>query len=524
MATTRNSLFARLMAVVSICLACALPLCARPYIAIFGSESCDDCNEFKAFWQENAGEEDPALVYVCIDDNKNYAFLKALEAQFPPETQTPVFPVFLAGSHIIYGIEAFRGQSEECLEWCLNWTPETKEARALLASLQTAADDANGAFAVWNATTAESSSGGVVAGFSVAPRLLFISSPGCQKCGRQQKELSLLSERVPGLVIDHYEFSTEEGQVYMSRVREHFGIAVSDENLTPLVSWGSGYVSGRYATADELLSALQSEVVSPWWVSEICVEEREAARVQENAVLSRLTWTMVLGAGLLDGINPCAFATIIFLVGYLLYLKRERRFVLAVGICFCIGVFFSYLLYGVSLGFVVDFLNRYHVIKICIYGSFGIAGIVLCVLHLRDALRYRRSGKATDMDMGLGVQTHRKIHDRIHRWAKLPTWLAVPAAVLLGCVISGMELACTGQVYLPTIAAMMHNGFHGRAFQMLLLYNVAFIVPLLAVTLAAYFGTGAMALANWAKDHVFATKIAMAVLFLLMAILMFWMI
>jgi cytochrome c biogenesis protein CcdA len=89
-----------------------------------------------------------------------------------------------------------------------------------------------------------------------------------------------------------------------------------------------------------------------------------------------------------------------------------------------------------------------------------------------------------------------------------------------------MEFVCTGQVYLPMIIAINRLGFGARAFSLLLLYNVAFIVPLVAVTILAYYGVGANALAKWAREHVFATKVAMAVLFLAMGILMaamiFW--
>ncbi len=87
-------------------------------------------------------------------------------------------------------------------------------------------------------------------------------------------------------------------------------------------------------------------------------------------------------------------------------------------------------------------------------------------------------------------------------------------------MVSSLEFVCTGQVYLPIIIAINRQGFGARAFSLLLLYNVAFIVPLLAVTILAYYGVGANALAKWARNHVFATKLAMTVLFLAMAILM----
>lgn len=496
-----------------------------PYLILFGSDSCSDCDLFKTLWKEQATEEDPVLVYVCIDRDENYRFLGEVEAQLGVERPSSSFPLLLAGRHFVAGVEPFWNEFQE--EWLAR---ENRPILPILAELDAAVDASESRFFAWDCT-ARSASGNdatqapAEAAPTTAMRLLYISSPGCQKCGRQERELEILRQRMPALQLDHYDYTTEEGQLYMQRIREHFGIPETTENLTPIVAWRNGYVTGRMATSQELEKALLEDRDSSefWWTRQATEEELQEVEAYGRKILSQLTWTLILGAGLLDGINPCAFATIIFLVGYLLYLKRERRFVLLVGIFFCIGVFLSYFLYGVSLGVVVAKLSSFRWLKICIYGGFAIAGFVLFLLHLRDAIRFKRSGKVSDMEMGLNAQTHRKIHDKIHSWAKLPPWLAIPAATILGCVISGMELACTGQVYLPVIAAIMESGFDFRAFQMLLLYNAAFILPLILVTVAAYAGTGANRLAAYAKKHVLTTKIAMAILFLAMAVMMLWM-
>jgi cytochrome c biogenesis protein CcdA len=101
-----------------------------------------------------------------------------------------------------------------------------------------------------------------------------------------------------------------------------------------------------------------------------------------------------------------------------------------------------------------------------------------------------------------------------------PALQHIPAALLLGLVVSSLELVCTGQIYLPVIVALNASGFNLKAFLWLLLYNLAFIAPLVAVTLLAYCGVGVNAIAKWARNNVFATKIAMSLLFVLIAALM----
>ena len=226
--------------------------------------------------------------------------------------------------------------------------------------------------------------------------------------------------------------------------------------------------------------------------------------------------------GLVDGVNPCAFATSIFLISYLLYLKRRRRDIIVVGSCFCLGVFITYFLFGLALSSVLRQLQNWRWLKIALYGGIGIIGLVLCVLHLRDAIRFRRTGKASDMDMGLSKDTHRNIHEKIRKFTTYRTWLMGPAAVLLGGMVSTMELACTGQVYFPMLAAMSAQGFNARFIRMLTCYNLFFILPLAVITVLAAYGVGAKSLGDWAKNHVFSTKIVMAALFALLGVLMLW--
>ena len=66
----------------------------------------------------------------------------------------------------------------------------------------------------------------------------------------------------------------------------------------------------------------------------------------------------------------------------------------------------------------------------------------------------------------------------------------------------------------------MKDGITVRALWMLLLYNILFIMPLAVITVLAAYGVGAKALGDWAKRHVFATKILMAALFAVLGVTM----
>lgn len=352
-------------------------------------------------------------------------------------------------------------------------------------------------------------------------RLLYFLSKGCAKCSRQLRELQELAGRLPTLQLDCYDIATPAGQLQLQRAKLIFNLPDNDANLAPMVAWQSGYITGRLAGSEELATALLRETATPpFWDAPFTPAEQRRWRASQDRLLGTATTGVVILAGLLDGLNPCAFATSIFLIGYLLYLKRRPRQIILIGGAFCFGVFLAYLLFGLGLSFLIDFLGNFPWVKAGIYLFFGAAGLVLAVMHGRDAFKYRRRQRASDMDMGLSAQTHRRIHDAIRHWTSVSQWLLLPAAILLGAVVSSLELACTGQVYLPTLVAINAAGINLRAVLLLLVYNVSFIVPLLIVAVLAALGVGAKALAGWARRHVLATKLVMALLFVSLSGLM----
>jgi len=502
----------------------AWSLQARPWLVLFGSENCAECAELKALWTESrTAPTDPVIIYICIDKTENYLYLKQVEQVLAIERPGTSFPILLLGDRMVAGLDGFLEVAAELETLLARPLPQEifspLQALAKTARRPVVSWDYVPAAVVTEAAAEEPETSSVPD--NTALQLLYFSAKGCQKCSRQLRELQLLRQLQPQLTVDCYDIATQSGQIMLKRAKQHLSIPDTAENLAPMVVWQDGFITGRLARAEELQVEAEGSAGRPFWQQEVSKQELKQWQATQSSFIGTVTIWVIAGAGLFDGLNPCAFATSIFLIGYLLYLKRRPRDIIVVGASFCFGVFITYVLFGLGLSFVIDFFNQFFWLKAVIYLSLGGLGLVLAVLHFRDALKYKRSGKAGDMDMGLSHNTHRKIHDRIKKFAVTRTWLMLPAALVLGTVVSSLELACTGQIYLPILAAINSAGLNIRAFALLLLYNVFFIVPLLVVSLLAATGVGAKTLANWAKNHVFATKLVMAITFLFIATLMF---
>jgi len=224
--------------------------------------------------------------------------------------------------------------------------------------------------------------------------------------------------------------------------------------------------------------------------------------------------TVVL-AGLLDGLNPCAFATLIFFISYLTFTGRKGAAVLTVGTAFALGVFLAYTLVGIGLWRVLNRVPSYTILGRLVIGLTALMCGTLAVLSLLDYLKARR-GRITEMALVMPEGLRRRIHSIIRRSSNVRVLALV--ALPVGMVISLLELACTGQVYLPTIIFVMSQpGLKVRALSFLLLYNLMFILPLVVVFVLAYLGTSSLRLGLFLRRHAATIKLGTALLFAALA-------
>jgi thiol:disulfide interchange protein len=119
------------------------------------------------------------------------------------------------------------------------------------------------------------------------------------------------------------------------------------------------------------------------------------------------------------------------------------------------------------------------------------------------------------------MNLRRRINKVIRESAQMRAFVAV--AFFTGFVVSLLELACTGQVYLPTIISVMSQpDLAAQAFLYLLLYCLMFILPLVVVFALSYFGTSSEQLGQFINRHTSTIKFLTGLLFVGLALWMTW--
>lgn len=218
----------------------------------------------------------------------------------------------------------------------------------------------------------------------------------------------------------------------------------------------------------------------------------------------------ILLAGLIDGVNPCAIATMIFLVSFLATKKRSRKEILTVGLCFTTSVYLTYLLLGIGAFRVITALDQYRWLSKGIrWTAVGFAGIV-GILSFADAIRYRKTRNAQDIKLQLPKAIKLRIHKVIS--GNLSGRQLATGAIVTGFLVTLLEAVCTGQVYLPTIVLMTkQDGLRFIGWLYLVFYNFLFVVPLLIVMVLAYFGMKWDRLAKVTQKNLVMIKIMFGV-------------
>lgn len=231
----------------------------------------------------------------------------------------------------------------------------------------------------------------------------------------------------------------------------------------------------------------------------------------------------IAGAGLIDGINPCAFAVIIFFISFLGVYGYRKREIIYVGSSYCLAVFITYLLLGLGIfGSLYKLSSFYLLIKIFYY-LIAVFCFALSIFAFLDYLKYKKTKQADEMILQLPSFLKKKIPlvigSRLREKKERGLLSLALTSFVVGFLVSLLEAVCTGEVYLPTITFILKNtNLRLKGFSYLLLYNIMFILPLVIVFLLTFLGFTSAKLQPLLKRNLGKIKLAMAILFLALGI------
>lgn len=350
--------------------------------------------------------------------------------------------------------------------------------------------------------------------------LIYFYQKGCPKCDRVNALLKYFIKKHPRLNIKEVDLNTPDGKRLNETLSNRIDLPVEKRLIAPIIFIGNDYLPPDEITESKVEALIQkysvgvsegdSKISSSPTPEEI--KKAEGSMVERFKSIGILT---ILSAGLIDGINPCAFATLIFFISYLTFVGRTRREILWVGIGFSGAVFATYLLIGLGILRFVQHLSFLPVFSRIVYLLTAAFAFVLGILSLYDYIQLKW-GRPSEMKLQLPEFLKKRIHQTIRKESQSTRYFF--AAIAAGFIISLLEFSCTGQVYLPTILFVTNiPSLRTGAVSYLILYNVMFIVPLLIIFGVVYWGVTSDQLAFFLNQRASSIKLLTSLLFFVLA-------
>jgi cytochrome c biogenesis protein CcdA len=261
----------------------------------------------------------------------------------------------------------------------------------------------------------------------------------------------------------------------MGQVSDYFGIGMFERGV-PLTVTSTGYFMGDKLAADFL-----DDKYDAWILANSGAEDpgdsgsgSGSGGFDPSTTNSekQLTIPLLIGAALVDAVNPCAFAVLIILLTTILAGGVKRR-ALYSGLLFSLAIFLSYLAMGLGLYKAISSVG----VSLWFMKFIGALAIVLGLFNLKDVFFY---GKGFVMEVPFSWRPKMK--------AFIKGVTNPIGAFFIGILISMFLLPCTSGPYIVIISLLGQDDTFWHAVRLLVLYNVIFITPMVFITLAVYKG------------------------------------
>jgi hypothetical protein len=355
--------------------------------------------------------------------------------------------------------------------------------------------------------------------------LAYFYQKGCPKCDRASYLLKYIGGKYPHLHVKPIDLNTDDGKRLNETLSNRLGLPQEKRLIAPSIFIGNDYLSPE-EIVESKIEALIAAYEKLETTSALKVEDREM-RQAETSLIERFKSFGVLAilvAGLIEGLNPCALATLVFFISYLTMMGRTRREILWVGMGFTGAGFITHLLLGFGiLSFVQQFSFFPLFSRIIFLATFALS-LFLGVFSLYDYVQVKR-GRPAKMTLQVPDSLKRRIHRIIRAregdleaGKEIKTRRFLLAAVVIGFIVTLLQSTCTSQVYLPTILFVTNiPSLRDSAVFYLILYNIVYILPLLTIFGIVYWGTTSQQLAFFLQRRTSTIKLFTALFFFALA-------
>ena len=370
--------------------------------------------------------------------------------------------------------------------------------------------------------------------------LIYFSQKGCPKCERANVLLKYLAKKYPQLNIKEIDLNTPDGKRFNETLSSRLNLSSEKRLIAPSIFIGKDYLLPDQITESKVEALIQKYVektvpgvtegkpapATPPPPPSLSPTPEETKKAEES-IIQRFQSFGVLAiflAGLMEGMNPCALATLVFFVSYLTMVGRKRKEIFWVGLGFSGAGFVTHLLIGIGILSFIQHFSFLPLFSKVVYFITFLFALFLGIFSLYDYIQLKK-GRPSKMKLQVPNFLKKRIHQIIRARSDVleadkesPSFRFLLAAVAIGCIVTLLQSTCTSQVYLPTILFVTNiPSLRGSAILYLILYNFVYIIPLLVIFGIVYCGVTSEQLSFFLQKRASTIKLLTSVFFFALA-------
>lgn len=317
--------------------------------------------------------------------------------------------------------------------------------------------------------------------------IYFFYGDGCQHCAKVESFINNL-ELYSQSSLDIHRFEIYNNRSNMLLLNQYFDVynISNSERGIPAVLIGESYLIGDSPISENLIELIGQNHGAECPDFQTTNGEGKTGNTSPMEKLNSLSILTVVGAALVDSINPCAIAVLLILMSALLVAGDKKKAIKA-GFAFTISIYIAYFLFGLGLFSAIQVSG----LSYWFYKIIGVLAIVIGLANIKDFFCYGGGGFVMEIPRGWRPKLKEML-------GKVTTPLG---AFLMGFVVCLFELPCTGGPYIVILGLLADRMTMWASIPLLLLYNLVFVLPLIIITLLIYFGFANVEKATKWKDN-----------------------
>ena len=240
--------------------------------------------------------------------------------------------------------------------------------------------------------------------------LAYFYQKGCPKCDRANYLLKYLVKKYPRLNVREIDLNTPDGKRLNETLSNRLNLPQEKRLIAPSIFIGNDYLSPEEVTESKVEGLIQKyEKVE---IKSALEPEKGEIKKAEESIVKRfksLGVLAILSAGLIEGMNPCALATLIFFISYLTMVGRKQKEILMAGMGFSASSFVTHLLLGFGILSFIQYFSFFPLFSRIVYLITFIFSLFLGVFSLYDYIQLKR-GRPSKMRLQVPDFLKKRIH------------------------------------------------------------------------------------------------------------------